>query len=358
MRLHLAPSRLNAYLVGVAAPSAMTAVMILLTHYLSIPNISLLYVPAILFTAVYFGVGPSLVAATVAVIEFDFFLLAPVYTLTIARAEDALAFVTFVIVALLTSQLAAVARAREDERRARMVLQESDRLKSGLLNAVSHDLRTPLASIKGAASALILPDGNLAARDRTDLLQTINEEADRLNRLVSNLLDLSRIEAGALRPVLDWYDIHEVVDTVLPRLRALVGGRPLRVDIRYNGPAIRIDLLRIEQLLFNLVENAAKYTPRGSPIELAACNSPEGIALAVIDHGPGIPEQQRARLFRSFQRGREHSDRHPGTGLGLAICRGIAEAHGGNIRVEDTPGGGATFVVTLPQPVAVPEPAQ
>jgi two-component system sensor histidine kinase KdpD len=331
----------------------MTAAMVLLTNHVSIPNISLLYVPAILFTAVYFGAGPSLLAATVAVVEFDFFLLAPVYTLTITRAEDALAFVTFVIVALLTSQLAAVARGREEERRQRTMLEQSDRLKSGLLNAVSHDLRTPLASIKGSATALLLPDGNLAADDRTELLETINEEADRLNRLVSNLLDLSRIEAGALRPVLDWYEVPEVIETVVPRLRALLGNRPLRVDVRYDGPAIHIDLLRIEQLLVNLVENAAKYTPPGSTIDLVVCDGPgQSVRLSVVDHGPGIPERQRARLFRSFQRGRDHSDRHPGTGLGLAICRGIAEAHGGTISFEETPGGGATFTVTLPRVAA------
>jgi two-component system sensor histidine kinase KdpD len=337
----------------------MTAGMVVLSHHVSIPNISLLYLPAILFTAVYFGVGPSLLAATVAVVEFDFFLLAPVYTFNIARAEDALAFVTFVIVALLTSQLAAVARGREEERQRRMVLEQSDRLKSGLLNAVSHDLRTPLASIKGSATALLLPDGNLAAQDRTELLETINEEADRLNRLVSNLLDLSRIEAGALRPVLDWYEVPDVIETVLPRLRALLGSRPLRVDLRYDGPAVQVDLLRIEQLLVNLAENAAKYTPPDSPIELAVCNgADDAVTLAFVDHGPGVPERQRARLFRSFQRGREHSDRHPGTGLGLAICRGIAEAHGGTIGFRETPGGGATFVVTLPRRAAQKEVAR
>jgi two-component system sensor histidine kinase KdpD len=173
---------------------------------------------------------------------------------------------------------------------------------------------------------------------------------------VGNLLDLSRIEAGTLRPMLDWYDIQEVTDHVLPRIRPLLAQRPFALDLQPGIPPVHLDLLRIEQLLINLVENAAKYSPPGSPITIKVNSNGDGLRLAVIDHGPGVPMSQRVRIFDRFYRMQQHSDRDPGTGLGLAICRGITEAHGGTIHVEETPGGGATFVLTLP-PSAVAEPA-
>jgi two-component system, OmpR family, sensor histidine kinase KdpD len=494
---HLATRRILGILVGVGSISATTGAMAALTHYVAIPNISLLYLPPILMTAVYFGTAPALVAATIAVAEYDFFLLRPVFTFTISQVQDLLAFVIFVVVALLTSQLAAGARARaeaaqrratesetlyklgealmsaqdlsqvlrliaervvevfgvdrcaifvpndndksklvvhavggatpdreahatalwvlqhgvqaeipvaagdnrrlyvplrtadhvvgvmeigrkppgdaldleerrfltslaaqtalaivrthgEEERRRRIVFEESDRLKSSLLRAVSHDLRTPLASIKAAATSLLLPDSVMGPEGINDLLTTIDHEADRLNRLVGNLLDLSRIEAGVLRPVLDWYDVREVIEGFLPRLHLLLGPRPSSVDLQIGPLLINIDRLRIEALLLNLFENAAKYSPPMSPIELRVWDGKPGLSIAVADHGPGVPSHLRQRIFGTFYRGQHHSDRHPGTGLGLAICRGIAEAHGATLRVEDTPGGGATFILTLP----------
>jgi two-component system sensor histidine kinase KdpD len=165
---------------------------------------------------------------------------------------------------------------------------------------------------------------------------------------VGNLLDLSRIQAGALQPVLDWYEVDEVIDDVLPRLRRLVGDRPFNSSVQPDIPPVRLDFTRIEELLVNLVENAVKYTPPGSPIALRVRHDAGGLSMAVEDHGPGVPEGQRQRIFDSFYRGRRHTDRHPGSGLGLAICRGIAEAHGGTVSVETTPGGGATFVLHLP----------
>jgi two-component system sensor histidine kinase KdpD len=251
--------------------------------------------------------------------------------------------------------LVLVRAAGDEERTRRLVLEESDRVKSALLSAVSHDLRTPLASIKTAVTTLLLPDTSLQPADRRELLGAINHEVDRLNRLVGNLLDLTRIEAGVLRPALDWYDAHEMLDTVLPRIQSSVGAHSLTVDLQDDIPPIQIDLLRIEELLVNLVENASKYTPAGTPIELRIRYADDTLCLAVVDHGHGVPKRQRAQIFSNFYRGQVHSDRHPGTGLGLAICRGIAEAHNGTVTVEETPGGGATFAVRLPQPQGAQE---
>jgi two-component system sensor histidine kinase KdpD len=532
-------SRLVGYLAAVILTSAGTAVLVGLNQLGHVPTISLLYVPIILLVAVSFGTWPSLLAATLAVLEYDFFFLQPLFTFTINRVEDILALLIFVIVALSTSQLAARARERAeaaqrramesttlyelgqaltsghevplilqaitrrvvevfgvdrcaifvpgedgklvlaaetpegavhdradrataswvlqqgmqvarggpagmqgggnpasvsafgertfvplrtadrtvgvmevgrkavhersgegrgldtDERRLVVsftaqaalviaqaqneqarhrveVLEESDRLKSALLNAVSHDLRTPLTSIKASASALLLGDGDATAwstPEGRELLETINHEADRLNRLVGNLLDLSRIEAGVLRPILEWYDIAEVVAALRSRIEPLIVGRSLTAEVETGIPPVQLDLLRIEELVINVVENAGKYTPPGSPLGLRIEQRGDALMVAVIDHGPGVPASLRERIFDAFYQGRRHGDRWQpdtawnglepasrpqagsepaGAGLGLAISRGIAQAHGGSLTVEETPGGGATFVLTLP----------
>jgi two-component system sensor histidine kinase KdpD len=246
-----------------------------------------------------------------------------------------------------------ISKARSDEERRRLeVVEESDQLKSALLNAVSHDLRTPLASIKASATALLLSDSTWTVEEGREFLQAIDHEADRLNRLVGNLLDLSRIEAGVLRPVLEWYDVHEVIETIRPHVRPLVGDHPFRIDVQVGTPLIQVDLPRLEELIINLVENAVKYTPIASGIELNVWQEGEEMVLAVVDHGPGIPEGQRQRVFETFYQARRQGDRQPGSGLGLAICRGVAQAHGGSIVVEETPGGGASFIVRLPSRVA------
>jgi two-component system sensor histidine kinase KdpD len=242
-----------------------------------------------------------------------------------------------------------IAQAENEEARHRLeVVEESDRLKSALLNAVSHDLRTPLASIKAAATALLLADAPWRAQQGREFLEAIDHETDRLNRLVGSLLDLSRIEAGALRPALEWYDIREVMDGILTGTRLVAAESILNVEVDPDISAVHLDRLRIEELVINLVDNAVKYSSPGSPIEIGVRREGGGISLAVTDHGPGVPAEVRPRIFETFYQGQQHGDRRKGTGLGLAICRGIAEAHGGTIRVEDTPGGGATFVLTLP----------
>ncbi|GAC1624305.1 MAG: hypothetical protein NVS4B2_01980 [Chloroflexota bacterium] len=249
----------------------------------------------------------------------------------------------------------ALARAQGEHERLRLsLLEESDKLKSALLSAVSHDLRTPLASIKASATSLLLADGTWATTEGRELLETIDHESDRLNRLVGNLLDLSRIEAGVLRPALDWYSVGDILDGMAPRLPAILGSRRLQINVQDGIGLIRVDLLRIEELLINLMENAGRYTPADSPIELRVGADANGLSIAVVDHGPGIPGSHRHHIFEAFARGHGHTDRDLGIGLGLAICSGIATAHGGVLTVTDTPGGGATFVLALPPECMAP----
>jgi two-component system sensor histidine kinase KdpD len=252
------------------------------------------------------------------------------------------------VLATFANQAAlAVEQGQQEEQRNRAVaLQETDRLRTALLNSVSHDLRTPLASIKASASSLLDPEVRWSDAEQTEFLATINTEVDRLTRLVHNLLDMSRIEAGALDPRLVESSVAELVGPVVRRARAASRQR-VDVDVPEELAAVLVDPVRLDQVLTNLLDNARRYAP-ASPVQVVARQVGEVVEVRVIDHGPGIPGPERERVFDQFYRLKGGGRRPEGTGMGLAICRGIVQAHGGNLRVETTPGGGASFVLTLP----------
>jgi two-component system sensor histidine kinase KdpD len=252
------------------------------------------------------------------------------------------------VLATFANQAAlAVEQGQQEEQRNRAIaLQETDRLRTALLNSVSHDLRTPLASIKASASSLLDREVEWSPADRDEFLATINTEVDRLTRLVHNLLDMSRIEAGALDPHLVETSVGELVGPVLRRARAASRQR-VDVEVPEELPPVLVDPVRLDQVLTNLLDNARGYADT-SPVQVTARQIGDAIELRVVDHGPGIPGPERERVFDQFYRLKGGGKRPEGTGMGLAICRGIVQAHGGSLRVETTPGGGATFVLTLP----------
>ena len=245
----------------------------------------------------------------------------------------------------------ALDRARLSEEASRaQVLAQSDELKSALLSAVSHDLRTPLSAIKASATSLLDDQVQWRDDDRREFLLAIDEETDRLTLMVGNLLDLSRIEGGALRPDREWYDIEELMRDVAMRLRQRASSTADRIKLRIEPdlPLVWFDYVEIAQVVMNLGENAIKYTPAGSPIELRARREGPDIEIAVADHGPGIALALQRRLFERFYRGSAEGTIISGSGIGLTICKGLVEAHGGRIWVESTAGCGATFRFTLP----------
>jgi two-component system sensor histidine kinase KdpD len=223
---------------------------------------------------------------------------------------------------------------------------ETNRLRAALFSSVTHDLRTPLASITASVTSLLDGEANFTREDRQDLLETIRHEAVRLNRLVGNLLDLSRIRAGALTPSKDPAAVEEVIEGVVARLQPLLAQHEVRLLLRDNLPPVPMDVVQIDQVLTNLLENAAKFSPVGGAITVTAARWQDAVEVRVADTGPGIPAEERERVFEPFVRG----DRHAagGTGLGLSIGRAIVESHGGRIWLEGTPGGGTTAVFQLP----------
>ncbi len=229
------------------------------------------------------------------------------------------------------------------------VLQKTDALRSALLSSISHDLRTPLASIKASASSLLQEDVQWNDEERRSFAMAIEREADRLNRLVANLLDMSRIEGGALKPEKEWYPIDELIHDVLGRMQPILLDRVVQTHISIDLPPVQIDYLEIEQILTNLIENAVRYTPSDSPIDISAYIEGEQMVISVADRGPGIPSADLKRIFDKFYRvlGRM-AERPGGSGLGLAVSKGLVEAHGGHIWAENREGGGTQFRFTLP----------
>jgi len=231
------------------------------------------------------------------------------------------------------------------------LLQRTDALRAALLSSVSHDLRTPLSAIKAAATSLLQEEIQWDDEERQSFILMIEREADRLNRLVGNLLDMSRIEGNALKPEKEWYPIDELIHDVLGRMQLLLQERSVQTYLPEDLPPVELDYLEIDQVLTNLIENAVRYTPIGSPIEISAQVDDEQMKISVADHGPGISPSQREHIFDKFYRvlDIQRDGTHPiGSGLGLAVSRGLVEAHGGRIWVEDREEGGAIFRFTLP----------
>lgn len=227
------------------------------------------------------------------------------------------------------------------------MLARTDELKSALMTAVSHDLRTPLASITASVTSLLEPDIQWSEETRRDFLQDIYDEARRLNRLVGNLLDMSRIEGGALHPEKTWYAIGEIIGAVVQRTEPRLTNHLLSIHLEQDIPLVLLDFTQIDQVLSNLLENALKYTPPGTEISINAVHKVDHIEVQVADTGPGVDAEQLPHLFDKFYRA-DKGRRSGGTGLGLAISKGLVQAHGGRIWAKNQPESGLAVTFTLP----------
>jgi two-component system sensor histidine kinase KdpD len=226
---------------------------------------------------------------------------------------------------------------------------EAEFMRNTLLSSVSHDLRTPLSAITGAASTLLETGASLPENGRQELIETVYEESERMDRLINNLLDMTRLESGGLHPRKEWQPVEEVIGSSLHHLDKRLAGRKVAVNISPDLPMVPFDAISIEQVLMNLLDNALEYTPVGSPLEIKAYRTEGGVAIEVLDRGPGLPTGTELRVFEKFFRAHPAGDSgRRGIGLGLAISRGIVEAHGGKITAENRPDGGARFQFILP----------
>jgi K+-sensing histidine kinase KdpD len=300
-------------------------------------SLAMVYLAGVVVVAARGSRGAALVACLASVGAFDFFFVPPYFTLEVAESRFLVTFAVMLVVALVISTL--TRRARLEGEKA-----EAERVRSAVLASVSHDLRTPLTTITGAASTALEGDTRIDAVTRRELLESIRDEAERLNRLVNNLLDVTRLESGTLKLRREWIPLEELVGVALARLAKPLGDRKVTTRLPEDLPPVHVDGLLIEQVFINLLENAIKHAPSGQPIDIEARRDGTGVVVEIADRGPGLPKGEERKIFEKFF----GVGSGGGAGLGLTICRAIVEAHGGRIGGENRAGGGAVFRFSLP----------
>ncbi len=320
----------------------------------NLADIVMVFLLGVVVMAVRFGYAASVAATVLSVAALDFFFTAPYFSFAVADTRLILTIGIMGFVALVISRqtevirrTARMARDRADEAHQAQLEVQKERLRNALLSSVSHDLRTPLAVVKGAATALLDGEDGLAPARRREYLQTISQEANRLDRLVQNLVDMTSLEAGAPRVRKEWQPLEEVVGVSLRRLDEQLDQRTVRVRIAPDAALVAFDATLMEQVFVNLIENAIKYTPASARIDIVAKRVSGGVEVEVADTGPGVPEGQEEAVFEKFNRA---GAKGIGMGVGLTICKGILAAHDGRIWCEKRAGaeGGASFRFVLP----------
>jgi two-component system sensor histidine kinase KdpD len=373
--------QLLGYIAAVIVIAAATVALTAFGSHVNPTTAALTFLLIILFVATAWGPKPAVLASLLGVACFNFFFLPPVGTFHVADSENWIALLAFLITAITAGQLSSRAKLRADEATvARQeierlyhelqdtferssqakALKQSERLKSALLDAVTHDLRTPLTSIKASVTTL-LDDQRLSVNSentaqlgedgRQEMLEVIDEEADRLDRFIEDLMVLARIEAGEMQLRREWGSVEEIVTAAMKRASPLTKNHHIELRLHDELPSVRVDERAVAEVFYVLLENAAKYSPAGGVILLAAQPDQQGmVRLAIEDQGPGIPPELRERVFDKFFRAMRDGDvagHKPGTGMGLAIAKGIVEAHGGRIWIESANESTGTRVVVL-----------
>jgi two-component system sensor histidine kinase KdpD len=316
-------------------------------------NIAMLYLLAVVVVALRFSRGPVIAASILNVAAFNFFFVPPRGTFSVEEPQYLLTFAMMLAVGLIISGLTGRVRARAKAQAELAIEAETERIRAALLASISHDLRTPLAVITGASSSLAERGERLSAEERHALAQSIFHQSREMSELVTKVLQMTRLESGAIALERDWDSLGEIAGAVLRRLRDRLATHMVMVDLPDDLPLVRVDASLIEQALGNLLENAARHTPPRTLIRLRAQRHGSELVISVEDFGPGLPEGDLERLFEKF-----HHGRAGGVGLGLAICRAVVQLHQGRIWAEQLPGGGTAFRFTLPLEEPPPVPAE
>jgi len=367
------------HLAAVAVILAATTLLEIFHSRINPTTVALAFILIILLAATFLGRNPALLASLAAMLCFNFFFLPPIRTFTISDPQNLVAWVAFMLTAIVAGELSAYAnrRAEEAERQRLEIaklyndleaaferaseteaLRRSEKLKSALLDAVTHDLRTPLTAIKASVTTSLESQDEkekfkLDAESSGEFLSVINEETDRLNDFIGDMVELARIEAGALSLRNEWSEVPEIIEAALSRAEPFLADFKIKILLEENLPLMRADSKALAEVLYNLLENAAKYSDGKSNVEISVKrDANEHLEFAVADEGRGVPAPLREKIFDKFFRvnqADEDARETHGTGLGLAIAKGIVEAHGGKISVTDTEGGGgAKFVFIIP----------
>lgn len=335
------------YLIGIAGVALLTIACWLLRPLTGYAAIALLYLLGVLVAGIVLRRGPVLLVAALSALCWNFLFIPPLFTFHIGKVEDALMFATYFIVAITVGGLTARLKAREHLAAQMHVAEEAERLRKTLLDCVSHELKTPLAAIGAASEALASEAFHADNGERTrEFAREIQQGSRRLNRVVDNLLDMTRLESGVIQPKLEWCDVRDLLESAIETEREALEGRAVRLDVSGTLPLVLLDHALVEQAVAKLLANAGSYTPATAEIEVRARCEGGGLVISVNDRGPGLSQEQQERVFEKFYR----TDRAKtgGLGLGLSIARGFVEALGGKVTAENRDGGGARFTIRLP----------
>ncbi|MEQ1644031.1 MAG: DUF4118 domain-containing protein [Pyrinomonadaceae bacterium] len=359
-------SKLLRFGVSLSAVLLITLVLTPFSAHVNSTTVALSFLLIVLVSATFFGRNPALLSSLVAMLCFNYFFLPPIHTWTISDPQNLVAWAAFTITALVAGELSAYARRRASEAERLFeelqsafktateaeALRQSEKLKSALLDAVTHDLRTPLTSIKAAVTTLLDSEGGhrtieLSSLERAEFLHIINEETDRLNGFIEGMVQLARIEAGSASAVGSISNVEEIITIALERAGAVITEHHLEVNLQKELPMIRVDARAIAEVVYNLIENAAKYSAKDSRITIDAAAHGNRVLISVSDEGKGIPVEMRERVFEKFLR--LDGEQTNGLGLGLAIVRGIIEAQNGTVEIRSAANGiGTKMVIALP----------
>lgn len=328
--------------LSLALVAALTGAMALVAQFVDLTRVSILYLIPVMVAAMRWGVIPAVISAIAGIAASAFFFYPPIYDFTVSEPEQVIDLVLFIVVAVVIGKLTADLRAAQ-------MRAEADALREALIGSVSHELRTPLASIMGSASILVRSPDLMKNPHLHALAGVMREEAERLNEDIQNLLDATRISRDGVRPHIEWVDPADIVNAAVERKRRLLATHESRIAVTNDLPLVHVDPTLIEKALGQFIENAVKYSPPTSLIEITADQTGDSIKIAVRDQGVGLVADEKDRIWDRFYRSPRHRDRIAGSGLGLWIARALVAACGGRTEAFSVGAGqGATLSLHIP----------
>ncbi|MEX0976631.1 MAG: ATP-binding protein [Woeseia sp.] len=343
--------------IGLTVTTLLTGAALLVglvvENLLRLPNIMLVFLPVVLIAAVRFGLAAASWASFLSVVATSFFLAPPTMSFAVSDPSNVWALLIFLAVAIVTSSLALEREHLTQKMHEAEMLAATEKLRAALLMSISHDLKTPLGSILGNVTSLrqyghLYDDGT-----RLETLAAIEDETRRLSLFVDNLLHMTRIDAGALRPTIEPVDLSDLIGSALKRVARQLASHRLRTELASDLPMILLDFVLAEQVLVNVLENAAKFSPAASEIVVSAVRHNDEVEIRIEDQGPGIPEQDLPKVFERFFRAPVGDHRPAGVGLGLSVCKGFVEAMGGTITAKNrTADKGVVITIRFPNVAA------
>jgi len=331
--------------------SNLSVIFIALICYISVDfigyrSVALLLLATVSILAIFFSLYPVLMAATMSALIWDYFFIPPLFTFYVSKSEDILLLMMYFVIALINGIFTSRVRQFEKLERQKVERHNTIKLYKTLFDSLSHELRTPIATIVGATDNLMQKESNISNADKSELVAQISTSAFRLNRLIDNLLNMQRLESGMLKIKPDWCEISELINSPINWLEKDLSTHNLQIEIQEDFPIVKLDAGLIEQALFNVLHNETLYTPPDSMISVQVNYKNSCITIIISDNGKGFTDEDLTMLFTKFYR--SSTKVAGGTGLGLSIVKGFVEAHGGTIKVENNIPHGAKFSIEIP----------